>query len=772
MDTSIFRQTRTRTIPWPERLPYAFALGCSAAAFGVTIFFYPVLLYSPRVLLYGAVLVSSRFAGAGPGVAAAIVTTALSSVFVGPGTSTNGHWLDEWASLIGYLAASMLTVAVISQLRDRERILREKDEQLDDFMENATVGLQWLSATGTILWTNRATREILGCTSAGSCRGRTFQQFCVDKGAAEDLMRRIAAHESLKNHETWLRGDDGVRRLVLIDANALWSEDKFVHARLFIRDITARRSIEEALTAERNLLRTLIDALPDAIYTKDTQGRFRISNHANLCLLGARADSDIQGKTVADLCPPEVARRFIADDIDVLRGGLNVQDREEPFITRDGQERILLTTKLPLLDPAGEVTGLVGISKDITDRRLADAAMRESEERFRVLFEHSPETILILDPAGDGQPLAIVDCNAVACRQHGYTRDELKGRPFGVIDDATRQKARAEAFVERVRNEGIVMMETLHRHKDGHSFLMEVWASFITVRQRELLLCMARDISERKKAEQAIRRSHDQLEARVRERTRQLEQANRELEAFSYSISHDLRAPVRAIRGFAQIIHEDHGVALNAEANRLFQFIVDSAARMDELIDDLLAFSRINAHELTRSTVDMRELADSVVAELTDRRGNGNAEIVIADLPSTVGDRSLLRQVLVNLIGNALKFSRKSSRPRIEIGWQPAEEGTVFHVRDNGVGFNMKYAPKLFQVFQRLHNPEQYEGTGVGLAIVQRIVQRHGGRVWAEGESNAGATFYVRLPGVPGGESGTPAAPALETAAPGPEVAP
>lgn len=747
MDTSIFRQTRTRNVTWQERLPYAFALGCSAAAFGATILLYPVMLYSPRLLLYGAVLATSRFTSAGPGIVAAVVTTALSAVFVGPGTSSNTHWLDGLASLIGYLAASLLTVAVVSQLRDRERILREKDEQLNDFMENATVGLQWLSASGTILWTNRAAREILGCTSAGSCRGRTFQQFCTEKSAADEVLRRIAAHEQLKNHEIWFRGDDGVRRLVLIDANALWSGNKFVHARLFLRDITARRTAEDALTAERNLLRTLIDALPDAIYTKDIEGRFQISNTANLRLLGARSTAEVRAKSVADLCPPELSRRYIADDIEVLRGGLSVQDREEPFINAEGQERVLQTTKLPLKDSKGEVTGLVGISKDITDRKLADAAMRESEERFRVLFEHSPETIVILDPDCSKEPLTIVDCNAVACRQHGYSREDLKGQPFGVIDVATRQRARAKAFVERVRTEGVVMMETLHRHKNGHSFLMEVWASFITVRQRELVLCMARDVSERKKSEQAIRRANEQLEARVRERTRQLEQANRELEAFSYSISHDLRAPVRAIRGFAQIIHEDHSVNLSAEANRLFQFIVDSASRMDELIDDLLAFSRINAHQLTRTTIEMRGLAESVVAELTDAGQYAGAEITLGELPPAIGDPSLIRQVFVNLIGNAFKFSRKSSTPRIEVGWRTDADNTVFFVRDNGVGFNMKYAPKLFQVFQRLHNPEHYEGTGVGLAIVQRIIQRHGGRVWTESEPNAGATFYFSLPG-------------------------
>jgi PAS domain S-box-containing protein len=772
MDTSIFRQTRPRKLSWSERWPYPFVILSSTLTFGVTLLLFPYLEYAPRVLLYGAVLASTRLCGAGPGIAATLLTTAFSSTLVGPGQTDDAHWLEGWTALGGYFAASLLTVAVISQLRNREQILREKDKQLNDFMENATVGLQWMAISGTILWTNRATREILGCTSSGSCRGRKFQEFCADAAEAAELFRRLSAHERVKNHEILLRGDDGVRRLVLIDANALWREDQSIHARCFIRDITARRTAEDALAAERNLLRTLIDALPDAIYTKDSQSRFLISNTANARLLGAADPEDILHRSVSELCPPAIAKRFIEDDQSVLEDGRSIVDREELFVTTDGRERTLLTTKLPLKDSGGAITGLVGISKDITDRKLADAAMRESEERFRVLFEHSPETILILDPSSERQILEIVDCNDVACRHHGYTREELRGQPFGMIDFAARSKARAEAFLQRVRTEGVVTIEALHRHQDGHTFLMEVWASFITVSRRELLLCMARDISERKKAEDAIRRSNELLEAHVRERTRQLEQANRELEAFSYSISHDLRAPVRAIRGFAQIIHEDHGIHLNPEATRLFQFIVDSASRMDELIDDLLAFSRINAHALSRTTIDMRELVDSVIAELHDPKSGAQAEFIIHSLHPAHGDRSLLRQVLVNLIGNALKFSRQSNPPTIEVGSRVENDTVIYHVRDNGVGFNMKYASKLFQVFQRLHNPEQFEGTGVGLAIVQRIIQRHGGRVWVESEPNAGATFYFSLPAVPTEEGAAPRLSPTEPARPDLNLAP
>ncbi len=226
----------------------------------------------------------------------------------------------------------------------------------------------------------------------------------------------------------------------------------------------------------------------------------------------------------------------------------------------------------------------------------------------------------------------------------------------------------------------------------------------------------------------------------------QLAAANRELETFSYSVSHDLRAPLRAIDGFARILVEDHAAALDPEAQRLLGMIRDNTARMGQLIDDLLAFSRLSRKELETTTLDLRALAQGVVDELGKEEQARQITVTIGPLPPARGDRALVRQALVNLIGNAVKFTRGHSDARVEIGARRDGRDTVYYVRDNGVGFDMRYAHKLFGVFQRLHRPDEFEGTGVGLALVQRIVHRHGGRVWAEGRVNAGATFYFTLP--------------------------
>ena len=246
-----------------------------------------------------------------------------------------------------------------------------------------------------------------------------------------------------------------------------------------------------------------------------------------------------------------------------------------------------------------------------------------------------------------------------------------------------------------------------------------------------------------------VSRSHHHLEAQVAQRTKALEGTNAELESFSYSVSHDLRAPLRAIHGFARILLEDHHAKLDPEAQRLLGVIDQNTRRMGQLIDDLLAFSRLGRTDLSTGPVDMKELTRLVADEV--QRGeagrDGSLEIRIDPLPPARGDRGLLRQVISNLLLNAAKFTRGRPSAKIEVGSQADGGQTVYYVKDNGAGFDARYADKLFGVFQRLHSTEQFDGTGVGLAIVKRIVQRHGGRVWAEGAVNQGATFYFTLAG-------------------------
>jgi signal transduction histidine kinase len=245
------------------------------------------------------------------------------------------------------------------------------------------------------------------------------------------------------------------------------------------------------------------------------------------------------------------------------------------------------------------------------------------------------------------------------------------------------------------------------------------------------------------------------LEKRVEERTAELADLNRELEAFSYSVSHDLRAPLRSIDNFAQVLEEDHGEALGAEGRRCVGVVRKSAASMRKLIDDLLEFSRSGKKSIEPSLVDMGSLAREVLAELTRLESHGPVESRIGELPPAVGDQALLRQVLANLLSNALKYTRGRNPAVVEVGGRRDGLETVYFVRDNGAGFDMEHAGRLFGVFQRLHRVDEFEGTGVGLALVKRIVERHRGRVWGEGRPGEGATFSFALP-TPGESHGTP----------------
>lgn len=260
------------------------------------------------------------------------------------------------------------------------------------------------------------------------------------------------------------------------------------------------------------------------------------------------------------------------------------------------------------------------------------------------------------------------------------------------------------------------------------------------------MLDLEKEITERKQAEEELKKYQEQLEKIVKERTKELDEKNKELEAFSYSVSHDLKAPLRAIDGFTRILMKDYVLQLDEEAQRLGTVIQSNSQKMGQLIDDLLSFSRIGRTSMSISKIDMKEMVHAIFSEAISEDESKRITLNIADLPVTFGDTNMMREVWINLISNALKFSANRKQAFISVSCKEEENKLIFCIKDNGAGFDMKYTDKLFGVFQRLHSEKEFKGTGVGLALVQRIIHRHDGEVWAEGEVDKGATFYFSLP--------------------------
>jgi PAS domain S-box-containing protein len=514
------------------------------------------------------------------------------------------------------------------------------------------------------------------------------------------------------------------------------------HIAPLLRSRLERGRAVEALRASEARLKRYVDSNIVGIVVAGPDGTVLEANDYYLDLLGVtRQDVELRRVDWRAMTPPEW---LPADENAILelRARGSCAPYEKEYIRRDGTRAPALVAGTVLPGPGEQIAAFV---LDMTERRRAEDALRASEERFRRAVVDAPFPILL--HAEDGE---IVLASNSWCEITGYSRAELRTiadwteRAYGERHTLIQADIDGLYGLEHRKHEGDYVI----RARDGTTRTWDFSSGPVgrLPDGRRVVISMALDVTERRYAEEEVRRLNEQLEARVEQRTAELRAANQELEAFSYSVSHDLRAPLRHINGYVDLLRARAEPLLDEKALRYLTTIASSAVELGQLIDDLLAFSRAGRHELRQIQVSMNDLVRQAIAVAENAVTGRTIVWNLAPLPAVHGDPDLLRLVLANLLDNAVKYSRTRSPAIIDIGCQPGDGELVFFVRDNGVGFEMQYVDKLFGVFQRLHSAADFGGNGIGLANVRRTIGRHGGRTWAEGAVDRGATFYFSLP--------------------------
>ncbi len=508
-------------------------------------------------------------------------------------------------------------------------------------------------------------------------------------------------------------------------------------------DITDRKKAEmEAKTAYEELenreaiLEGITHAAKDAIVLVDSAGNIVQWNPAAERIFGYSAD-EIVGRPVYLLMPGDVTgqHKEVFSLLAASAGARSFHTHAEHISLRKDGSEFPAEISVSQVEIKGEkfVTLII---RDITERKRAEREIVEAKDQWEKSFDAINDAIFIID-----KDYRVVRYNKAFAELLGGHEEITGHHCYELVHDAEAPPPFCVTGAAVKEGEG-VRGEIFEAHLGKH-LAVSADPSFGPDGEFEFAIHMARDITERVEAEEQLQQRGVELERAVRE----LKSVNNELEAFSYSVSHDLRAPLRAIDGFSRMLLEKQGAALDAEGNRLLDVILGNTARMSDLIEDLLVLSRTGRQELRTVPLDMKELAGEVCEELGASYPDRGIEFKVGDLPESRGDRILIQQVLVNLISNSVKFTGREDRAVIDVGSAGKDNGNnIYFVKDNGVGFDMKHSDRLFGVFQRLHSSDEFEGTGAGLAIVERIVQKHGGRVWAKGEVGRGATFYFTLP--------------------------
>ena len=618
-------------------------------------------------------------------------------------------------------------VELDTEVRERRRAqaeLHRSRDHLQNFVDNANIGLHWLAPDGTILWANRYELDMLGY-SAEEYVGRPVAEFHEDPAVVEDILACLARGEVIDNREARLRCKDGSVRHAIINRSGNWENGKLIHSRCFTRDITERKRAEDALKRSEERYRTLVAATTSVVYTTDAAGRVveRLPSWEEYA--GQRWE-EYAGVGWAAMVHRDDRRRLKAAWLRATAGGTMFEAEVRIWHARSRRHRYCIARAIPQRRSDGTVAEWIGTMMDIDDRKRA-------EEQFRIAVDGAPTAMILIDQTG-----GIVLVNRQLEALFGYRREELLGRSIEALVPERARNAhprfRADFFAGPETRPMGAGRDLYGRHKDGREVPVEIGLSPFATEEGVFCLASVIDISARRRAEQDLRHYTDELQ-----------RSNRELGQFAYVASHDLQEPLRAISGCVRLLQQRYRDKLDPRANELIEHTVAGALRMQALINDLLSYSRLSTRAKPFERCDLNYPLQQALANLEVATQESAATVTVETLPVASVDPTQLTQLFQNLIGNALKF-RGDSPPKIHVGVRRRSGANLFYVQDNGIGIEPPYTDRIFGVFQRLHNRNKYPGTGIGLAICRKIVERHNGRIWVESVPGKGSTFYFTLP--------------------------